>query len=179
MAEVPAPRGPAKGYDVEQLFQWFYNAGQRRTLQDVEKFAATQGVEVSYSTLRRYADEFDWFGRAEALDEETRRIVNRRLANTVAQVRMREIEAIATLQTKFMRRLVPSTQERPNPAEIQPIDLEPRDFIDLGKFFELITGGVTSRVGQEGESTALDEMARAITEMDQADTQQALPAGEG
>lgn len=169
-------RGPEKQYDVEQLFGWFYNAGQRRNLTDVEKVAADAGVEVSYMTLRRYSDEFDWQGRADALDEEARRITDKRIANLVGRHRARQVEAIATLQTKFFRRLVPSTQGAPNPAEILPGDIEIEQFIALSKQFETLTGGATVRIGGEGPS-ALEDMARAIASMDALE-QPALPAGD-
>jgi hypothetical protein len=175
------PKPPEKGHNVEQLFGLYYNQGQRRNLTDVVKAAADQDppVDVAYITLRRYFDDFDWQGRADRLDEEARDAINKRLVSLVVRHRMREIETVASLQTKFMRRLIPSTREQPNPAEIQPIDLEPRDFIELGKFFELLTGGATARTGVEDTSGALDEMSRAIAAMDSFETPPALPAGEG
>jgi hypothetical protein len=173
-------RGPERQYDVEQLFGLFFNGGQRRTLADVEKYARELDppIEVSYMTLRRYSDDFDWSGRADALDEEARKQADKRIASIVARHRAREVETVAALQTRFMKRLVPSTRENPNPDEIRPGDIEIKDFADLAKLFELLTGGATSRVGQEGP-TALEDMARAIAEMDALETPPALPAGKG
>lgn len=156
--------------DPDALFELFYNGGQRRTYTDVERLAKEGGIEVSYATIRRYADDFDWDARADELDAEARRVTDKRLADLIARHRVREVEGIATLSTKFFRRLVPSTAERPNPAEIRPEDIEIGDFLALVKTFELLTGGATERVGREGESTALQEMERAIAQMDARET---------
>jgi hypothetical protein len=161
--------GPNKKVDPEALFDVFYNNGQRRTYAEVEAFTKREQIGgpngVSYATVRRYADEFDWTPRADAIDAETRTIRDKRLAHLVATHRAREIEIIATITNKFFRRAIPSTAEHPNPAEIRPEDIEIGDFIALAKTFELLTGGATERVGDEGPSR-LDEMERAIREMD-------------
>lgn len=162
-----------RAVNPDEAFVVYYNDGNRRTLTDVAK-----ELDVAYITVRRMSDEFDWEGQADAIDDEARRTAQKRLANTIAKHRVREVEAIATLQTKFFRRLMPSTAERPNPAELLPEDIDPRMFIELGKFFELLTGGATERAGVEGGSTALEEMERAIAEMDAQETR-ALPAPDG
>lgn len=174
--------GPAKKLNPDDLFEVFYNSGQRRTYVEVEQFTKQHGIPdpsgISYITVRRYADEHDWDARADAIDAEVRATRDKRTANLVAQHRVREIEAIASLTTKFFRRLVPSTADNPNPAEIRPEDIEIGDFLDLAKTFELLTGGATSRVGEESTSR-LQEMEAAIAAMDAADTTPALTAGEG
>lgn len=166
---------------ADELFEVYYNAGQRRNYLEVEAYSKEHAIGgssgVSYATVRRYAEEFDWEARGDAIDAETRRIRDARVANLVAQHRVREIEAIATLTTKFFRRLIPSTQDRPNPWEIQPGDIEIGDFIGLAKTFELLTGGATERAGVESQSR-LEEMERAIAAMD-AQEQPALAAGGG
>lgn len=162
--------GSVKKANPDDLFDLYYNAGARRTYVDVAKLTKEQGIGgkegVHEATVRRYADEFDWSRRADALDDETRKIRDKRLANMIAQHRVREIEITAALQTKFMRRLMPGTPENPNPVEIQPEELDANDWIQLGKFFELLTGHATSRIGGEDTEGALSEMERQILDMD-------------
>lgn len=175
--------GNVKKADVDQLFEVYFNGGQRRTYVEVEAYTKQHGIPdasgCSNATIRRYAEEFDWRNRADAIDAETRMIRDRRVADIVAQTRVREIEALASLGVKFMRRLIPSTADRPNPAELQPEDIQIGDFFGIIKSFELLTGGATERVGEETTSR-LDEMERAIALMDarERETVPALTAGE-
>lgn len=173
--------GPAKKADADTLFEEWYNAGERRTYQQVAELASVDGKTVAERTIRRYADEFDWQGRADALDDEARRIRDKRLASLVAKHRAREIEVMASLGTKFFRRLMPSTPEKPNPAEILPGDISIGDALAIFKEFDRMTGNIDTGLG-EGELSALDAMKRQIMQMDdreKQDEQLALPAGGG
>lgn len=153
--------GPQPKVNPEDAFEWWYNAGERRTFVEV----AAQ-FDVHYDTVRRYADEYDWDGRADELDQEIRRQRDKRLAATVGKVRAREIEAIATLEARFYRRLLPTqTDGSPNPDAIRPADIGIREFEILAKLLELKVGGVPA-ASQEERADTLDEIERQIAELD-------------
>lgn len=165
-----AERGPARILSNDEAFAYWYNGGQRRTYHEV---AARFGV--AYNTVRKYADEYDWDGRADALDAEVRAQMDKRLASLVARQRVREVEAIAALEAKFFRRLLPRDEQgNPNPAEIRPEDISIRDFELLARLFELKVGGATERIGREeaGSLSALEEMERQIALLDRRELEE-------
>lgn len=154
---------------MDELFDVFYNRGQRRTYAEVETYTKENGIPdgrgLSYATIRRYADEYDWIGRADSIDIETRKIQDAKTAAMVAEQRVRHINLAANVTTRFMRRFIPSTPQSPNPFEIQPDEISLRDAAEFVRLFELLTGGATERVGGE-EKTRMQEIAEAIGAMD-------------
>jgi hypothetical protein len=176
---------------VDDLFEVFYNRGQRRTLVEVEAYTKAEGIPteggVSYATIRRYADEFDWLERADAIDAETRKIQDAKLAAQVAEQRIRHINLASMVTTRLLRRFVPSTAEKPNPFEIQPDEISLRDGAEYVRLFELLTGGATERHGAEQDAPSrMEEMAAQIARMDARETvavtgkdKPALTAGDG
>jgi hypothetical protein len=172
-----AERGPARILNNEEAFAYWYNNGQRRTYQEVaDRFG------VAYNTVRKYADEHDWDGRADALDAKVREQMDKRLAALVARQRVREVEAIAALEARFFRRLLPRDEHgNPNPAEIRPEDITIRDFEALARLFELKVGGATERIGREADTSisALEEMERQIALLDERERLEGGSSGDG
>lgn len=154
-------RGPQPKVNPEEAFEYWYNAGERRTFHEVAAH-----FDFGYSTVRKYADDYDWDRRADELDTEIRRQRDKKLAATVGRVRAREIEAIATLESRFYRRLIPTKEDgSPNPAAIRPEDLSVQDFALLAKLLELKVGGVPAAPDSERAET-LEEIERQIAELD-------------
>lgn len=159
-----AKPGPQPKVNPDAAFEWWYNAGERRTYVDTAAH-----FDVHVDTVRRYADEYDWDGRADDLDAETRRQRDKRLAATIGKMRAREIETIAALEARFMRRLIPKLEDgKDNPAAIRPEDLSVQDFALLAKLLELKVGGVPAADASERAET-LDDIERQIAELDLAE----------
>lgn len=153
--------GPQPKVNPEDAFDYWFNAGERRTFVDTAAH-----FDLHQDTVRRYADEYDWDGRADALDREIRRQRDKKLAATIGKVRAREIEAIATLEARFYHRLIPTQQDgKPNPDAIRPADIGIREFEILAKLLELKVGGVPAATAEERAET-LDEIERQIAELD-------------
>ncbi len=165
-----ADPGPQTKVDPEELFLIYYNAGERRSYQQVAAITKERGIPdengLAYITIRRYADDFDWDERANALDEEARRIADKRLASMIAKQRVRHIEFLSVIGTKFGRRLMPSTAENPNPAAILPGDIGIGDFIQVAKEFDRMVGAADRGLNEDEQRVALDDMEKAILEMD-------------
>lgn len=153
--------GPQPKVNPETAFEYWYNDGERRTF--VETAAR---FDVHQDTVRRYADDNDWDGRADELDQEIRRQRDKRLASLLGKMRAREIEAIATLESRFFRRLIPVGEDgKPNPAAIRPEDIGIREFEILAKLLEMKVGGVPVAGAEERQET-LDDIERQIMELD-------------
>lgn len=157
-------RGPQPKVNPDEVFEWWYNAGERHTY-----IEAAKHFDLGYATVRKYADDGDWDARADELDVEIRRQRDKKLASTIGKVRAREIEAIATLEARFYRRLIPKLEDgKDNPAAIRPEDLSVQDFALLAKLLELKVGGVPA-ASQEERADSLEEIERQIAALDMAD----------
>lgn len=171
--------GPPVAIDTEQAFEWWYNAGQRRTLA-----SAASEFQVGYSTMRRYADDGDWEIRAGELDLRIQAETDARVAALVGRQRARVMEALATVQGRFFRRLPEQIEVNgqmvKNPAYLKPEELTIADFERAVKLFELLAGNPTFRLalgegeGVDGDTaSALEEMAARVAGIE-LNTAQAL-----
>jgi hypothetical protein len=161
-------------YDNEGMFLWWYNDGERRTYMQVK-----DQYGCGYTTVRNYADKYDWEQRADEIDEEARRHLTKRLGRVVAKQRAVEIDILRALTNKFTKRL-PETvtvdgKEVPNPDRLAPVEMTISDMAVITKTFELLTGGVTERQGFEDQ----DRLDLQVIEQELADLDRAaLERGE-
>lgn len=159
---MTAARGPQRRLDAEECFQWWFNAGERRTLAEV---AAQFGV--SYRTCQRMFNDDDWPGRADAIDHEAAQQANKRLASIIAKTRAAEIETTRAVIGKFIKRLNPRGPDgKPNPDYLPDREIGMREFNDAAKLFELLTGGATERFAGMGEGVDLAELEAQIIELE-------------
>lgn len=174
---------PPPKVNVEEAFDAWYGAGDRKTLAAV---AAEFGV--SYRTMLRYSEDGDWTVRADRLDEAIQRERDQKLVAMIGRQRARTMEATATIMGRFFMRL-PAKIAHPetgaivdNPAYLDPKELSVQDFERVVKLFELLAGNPVFRVAVgEGDgpdrdlSAALEEMQQRIIAAEMA-TAGELPA---
>jgi hypothetical protein len=150
----------------DEAFAYWYNDGDRRTFG-----AVAEHFEVAYNTIRNYSDSHDWPNRADEIDAETRRHLDKRLAHANARALERELQALMALEAKFMRRLVPLNEDgTPNPAAINPGDVAIHDLLAIIRTRLQIAHGVVDPLAQGGERRvkSLEEIEAEIAALDMA-----------
>lgn len=157
---------PPRQFDAEAMFAYWYNDGERRTFgKVVEHFGC------SYDTVKKYADEDDWNGRADEIDLRTMEQINRQLASTRARRVVRAVSILDAVETRFLRRLqLPDT----DPQALRPGDVGVNEVAKIAELRDKLLGGVTHRFGSEGgaDSMSLADIEREIGEMDKAELEQ-------
>lgn len=158
------PRRPS--VNPEELFLWFYNQGERRTYQ-----AVADHFSLGYTTVREYADRYDWERRADETDDEVRRQTTKRLARIIANQRSINVDLLRATISRYAKRLPEQLPDgSKNPDYLSPSEIEVADLVTLLKAFELLTGGATDRVGGEVDPEQLNLAAidAEINELDRA-----------
>lgn len=173
---------PPPKVNVEEAFDSWYNASDRKTL-------AAVAVEfgVSYRTMLRYSEDGDWQVRADRLDELVQAEKDARIAKLIGKSRADDIQVLATLKGRFYTRLREkyvddNGVERTNPAYLAAGEIGIPEYERLLKMFELLAGNPTFRLAiGEGDgpdqdlTAALEEMQQRIIEAEMA-TAGELPA---
>lgn len=149
----------------EDVFEAWYNGGERRTFAQV---AAEFGI--GYATVRRYAEDGDWLVRAADLDAAVQREVDQRTAARLGRHRTRLVEAMMTIQSRFFLRLPPELTDddgvtKPNPAYL-PAEAISMDVLERSvKIMELLTGNPTYRLAIDQGGAGDVDLELALKEM--------------
>lgn len=136
---------PTRQYDAEAMFAYWYNDGERRTL-----MATAAQFGCGYDTVKKYASEDDWDGRAEEIDAATILQINKQLASTRARRVVRSVRILDAVETKFLKRL-----DENDPAALTSGDVSIGDVLKIAELRDKLLGGVTHRFGNEGGADAM------------------------
>lgn len=157
--------GPQPTFDPEAMFVFWFNDGERRKYMEV-----VGEFGCSYETVKRNAGKYDWERRADEIDVEVRKLADKKLATLIFKHRANEIRAIPALHARFLSRLKLVLDDgTPNPDYLHPSEMTVRDFSELAKLFELLTGGVTARIDTtagDGNTATLEEVALEMEELE-------------
>lgn len=160
-------RGPQPKANPEECFAYWYNGGERRTFQQVaDQFG------ISYNTVRNYSDDGSWRERADEIDTETRRQLDKRLSVANARALERELQLLLAIEAKFAQRLVPKRPDgSPNPDEITPGDVGIAELIAAVKTRLQIGAGIVDPLAQGGDQRvkSLEEIEAELTALDMAE----------
>ena len=160
----------AAAWDYEVGFQYWFNAGRKRTWQEVgDQFG------MHKNTVRKRAERDDWKGRAEKLTVEVQVRTDREVAKRAATNNAELVQVADAILGTFARRLLPVIPDPnnpgamiPNPDRLKPGDVSVREAIEIGKFKLLLTGQATSRSGNEPpeERATLEDIEAELALLD-------------